>query len=130
MNIPTSGFTPGTSRPAWQPETGDTLESEIGAGDLSSRQRKWSPVTPTSGVMMCHYACRLLGNEPPTLKMKWARRRPVCRVWSEVVLSHECHFIPAAASVKPFAQRVARCGDGPEAERCVSALITAGGTQT
>lgn len=72
---------------------------------------------PTSRVMMCHYACRLLGNEPPTLKMKWAWRRPVSWVWSEVVLSHECHFIPTVASFKRCAQCVARSRGGLEAMR-------------
>lgn len=87
-------------------------------------------VIPTSCVMMCHYACRLLGNEPPTLKMKWAWRRPVSQVWNEVVLSHECHFIPTAASFERRAQCVAISRGGLEGKRCVNALLTRGGTQT
>lgn len=53
-------------------ETRDTYVNETAAGDLSICQRKWGLDIPTYSLVMYHYACRLLGNEPPILKMKWA----------------------------------------------------------
>lgn len=116
------------SHRVWQPET--PMRVRLEQVTFQSVREYRALVIATSCVMMCHYACLLLENEPPTLKMEWAQKRPVCSVWSEVVLSLECHFTPAVASVRPCVHRVARSRGKLEAKRCVQSLITTGGTQT